>query len=393
MPVADEDARAFMLPADTDPESQRRSDSPAWARRSSSYARRSGSYNRSGQSTFGDRPRSWSAQVLQNAEKIQRRGLKQWNKLTPLQKVLASVAGVIAVVLGILFLVYNESIFRWMKPYAKKWNDITAGWLILWFLIIIVSFPPMIGYSTLLTISGFVYGFPNGWYIAASATVVGSTIAFIASRSVLKKYVDRFVAHDKRFNALALTLKHDGLKLLVMIRLCPLPYSISNGAIATFPTVHWAFFALATACVTPKLLIHVYVGSQLSRIADEGEEMDGKTKAISYLSILIGLVAGIATGYFMYKKTQARAKELEAEEREHVRNESVGDLEREYADDPDALEAAVHLREEEDDISLHPAWTEDAQEFRDVDDVANVFNVGDGVSEEDLLSPSPKPRE
>jgi hypothetical protein len=30
-------------------------------------------------------------------------------------------------------------------------------------LIFVVSFPPLIGYSSLLTIAGFVYGFPNGY--------------------------------------------------------------------------------------------------------------------------------------------------------------------------------------------------------------------------------------
>ena len=38
-----------------------------------------------------------------------------------------------------------------------------SAWLVLWALIFTVSFPPLIGYSSLLTIAGFVYGFPNGF--------------------------------------------------------------------------------------------------------------------------------------------------------------------------------------------------------------------------------------
>lgn len=66
--------------------------------------------------------------------------------------------------------------------------------------------------------------------------------------------MNRLVANDKRYEALSLVLKHDGLKLLVMIRLCPLPYSISNGAISTFPTVQPLMFAAATAAATPSKL-------------------------------------------------------------------------------------------------------------------------------------------
>jgi membrane protein DedA with SNARE-associated domain len=227
------------------------------------------------------------------------------------------------------------------------------------------------------------------WFIAASATVAGSTLSFVISRSFLKKFVHRLIEKDKRFAALALTLKHDGLKLLIMIRLCPLPYSLSNGAIATFPTVHWFSYALATAIVSPKLMLHIFVGAQIEKLADSGGKMDPKTKALSYISIIIGVVAGVATGWIMYRKTKARARELEAEEREGVRRRSIEDLESEYADDPDALEAAEALREAEDDISLRSGWGDDEyhddpSDIEDSDGPNNVFKSGDGDEEESI---------
>ena len=210
---------------------------------------------------------------------LSRRVLDQYNKLSPLQKILFFIGNLVLAVGGILFLVYNERIFGALLPVAKKWRDVTAGWLILRVLIFVVSFPPLIGYSSLLTIAGFVYGFPNGWFIAATATVAGSTASFLLSRTLLKNMVHRLIANDTRFAALSLTLKHDGLKLLIMYRLCPLPYSISNGAVATFPTVHWASYALATAIVSPKLMLHIFIGSQLEKIAESGGKMDPSTKA------------------------------------------------------------------------------------------------------------------
>jgi hypothetical protein len=229
------------------------------------------------------------------------------------------------------------------------------------------------------------------WYIAASATVVGSTASFILSRSILKNMVHRLIAKDKRFAALALTLKHDGLKLLIMIRMCPLPYSLSNGAIATFPTVHWASYALATALVSPKLMLHIFIGSQLEKIAESGGKMDARTKALSYTSIAIGAVAGAATAWFMYKKTKERAAQLEAEERAGVRRASIEDLEREYADDPAALEAAETLREDDDDISLRTGWGDEYHDdptgFEDAPEISDdPFKVGDGDEDGDIGS-------
>jgi hypothetical protein len=199
--------------------------------------------------------------------------------------------------------------------------------------------------------------------------------------------VHRLIANDTRFAALSLTLKHDGLKLLVMYRLCPLPYSISNGAVATFPTVHWASYALATAIVSPKLMLHIFIGSQLEKIAESGGKMDPKTKALSYVSIFIGLVAGITTGWLVYRKTKARAAQLEAEERAGIRRMSIEDLENGYADDPGALEAAERLREEDDDISLRTTWDDEYQdeppEAGDAVEIGNdPFEDGDASEEE-----------
>lgn len=112
--------------------------------------------------------------------------------------------------------------------------------------------------------------------------------------------------------------------------------------------------------------------------------MDAKTKAVSYISIAIGLCAGAATAWFMYKKTKERAAQLEAEEIAGVRRSSIEDLEREYADDPDALEAAETLREEEDDISLRTGWGDEEFEYHDDDapELDDPFKAGDGDEEE-----------
>ena len=142
----------------------------------------------------------------------------------------------------------------------------------------------------------------DSWPIVASATIIGSTCSFIVSRTLLSNFVNRLVANDKRYEALSLVLKHDGLKLLVMIRLCPLPYSISNGAISTFPTVQPLMFAAATAAATPKLLIAIFIGSRLAVIAKSGEKMDTTTKAINWASIIFGVILGVLTGWIIYKR-------------------------------------------------------------------------------------------
>lgn len=116
--------------------------------------------------------------IMTNFDKLNRRATDQYNKLTPVQKILFIVGNIALAVLGILFLIYNEKIFGSLMPVAKKWRDIRAGWLILWVLIFVVSFPPLIGYSSLLTIAGFVYGFPNGYVLSSFPNILTPLLSY-----------------------------------------------------------------------------------------------------------------------------------------------------------------------------------------------------------------------
>lgn len=140
------------------------------------------------------------------------------------------------------------------------------------------------------------------WLIYATATILGSTASFYVSRTVLSRFVTRLMEHDKRFAALALTLKYDGLKLLCMIRLCPLPYSICNGAISTFPTVQPLMYGLATAIISPKLLVPAFVGSRVRLLTEKGGEMSAGAKAVNIISIIATISIGGGTAYYIYQR-------------------------------------------------------------------------------------------
>ncbi|KAK0119053.1 Tlg2-vesicle protein [Cadophora gregata f. sp. sojae] len=384
-------AKALALPISPigSPSPERQNIRPPWSRRLSTGRHRAHS---SPYSLRSNQNQSYQTKILSSASKVQRKVIKTFLALSVAQRVAAGTALLVINVGLVLFMIYNERIFGYLAPAAKKWHNVRGGWTILWLLTFTSSFPPLIGYSTTITIAGFVYGFPNGWFIVASATVAGSTAAFLASRTVLSKYVNKLVGQDKRFEALALTLKHDGIKILCMIRLCPLPYSLSNAAISTFPTVHPLSFALATAITSPKLLIHVFIGSRLASIAENGGKMDGKTKAINYASIAFGAILGATVGFIIYQRTMARAKELEIEALEAGTAERalvVGNSQRGYSD-LDGMEDtdAVALMGD-DDISL---WENDGERdgaYRDdFTDDEDVFASGDIEEEPRRQRPS-----
>jgi uncharacterized membrane protein YdjX (TVP38/TMEM64 family) len=284
----------------------RRSDAPAGSRRRlSEQPLRLGGHG--SHDSFASR--AWASVKLLNDQII-----KWYFGLSIKWRIIAVLATVVIWVVLILFAVYSHDLFVRLAPVAKSWRELPAGWLIMFLIVAATSFPPVIGYSTANTVAGFVYGFPLGWPIVASGTVIGSLLAFLASRTVLSTYVDRVVGRDRRFVALGQVLRREGILYLTAIRFCPLPYSLSNGFLATIPSISPVSFALATALASPKLLVHVFIGSRLAVLAEKGDKMGFGDKAINWLSMLISGAVGIAIGLVIYRRTMARAAELARED-------------------------------------------------------------------------------
>ncbi|KAF7549340.1 hypothetical protein G7046_g8374 [Stylonectria norvegica] len=305
---------------------------------------------------------SFPRRILASLTLLGEQTVKVYMRLSLVQRILAAIGILCMAVMGLLALLYSHAFFKWLDPAAEKWRALPGGWLIVFALMIVTSFPPIIGYSTVATISGFVYGFPLGWPIVASGCTLGALGAFLASRTVLSSYVDRMVGKDHRFVALGQVLRQEGIWYLTAIRFCPLPFSLSNGFLATIPSITPLAFTVSTALSSPKLLVHVFIGSRLALIIEKGDTMTVAEKAVNYVSMFIGGAVGLTVGLIIYRRTMARASELA---REEVLGATAEEGEAGYEDGDsqtlmDPEDAAVLMSD--DDISL---WDRQEDSYRD----------------------------
>lgn len=154
----DSTARSLALPV-----SPHRSSTPESQPSLTPWTRRRSSQSLPGrQSSQRRRGVGFVGQLIDDAEKLQRKIYRTAKKLTLLQKLLATIALLCIFVVGVLFLVFNEKIFAWLLPIAQKLKSLRGGWLIIWALTFMAAFPPLVGYSICLTTAGFAYGFPEG---------------------------------------------------------------------------------------------------------------------------------------------------------------------------------------------------------------------------------------
>ncbi|KAG0346243.1 hypothetical protein BG004_002091 [Podila humilis] len=130
----------------------------------------------------------------------------------------------------------------------------------------LTAFPPILGYSSFVTMSGYVYGFGYGFLIAYSSALLGSITCFYLGRKYFKKQVRTLMAKKQSVKSVVKAVEKRGFKLLLLIRLAPYPFNILN---LTLSATHIPLrtFALATALSLTKLTLHVYIGSTLSSLA------------------------------------------------------------------------------------------------------------------------------
>lgn len=78
------------------------------------------------------------------------------------QRVGAGGAFILANMLGLAFLFFTGKVFIWIRPVAAQWEKSRLAFFILWLCVFFVSFPPLVGWSTFGTVSGYLFGVWKG---------------------------------------------------------------------------------------------------------------------------------------------------------------------------------------------------------------------------------------
>ncbi|TKA54605.1 hypothetical protein B0A53_03012 [Rhodotorula sp. CCFEE 5036] len=206
-------------------------------------------------------------------------------------------------VLGALFwLIGPERIFAWFARLADDVRETPNGWWILSLVIVVTSIPPLVGYGTAQTLVGFAYGVLPGFWISAASCLVGGAVAFLVVRRLIGLFAP-YIQRDKTFAALSRAVRVKGLPLIVLLRLCPFPYPYSNAFFASIETVSLQEFMLATLAITPKLLLHVFIGHRTYLFADptSRHKMDSTTRWINGVFMVAGTLLGMGTSWYLYK--------------------------------------------------------------------------------------------
>lgn len=167
------------------------------------------------------------------------------------------------------------------------------------------------GAAMLTLLSGAIFGFYKGLFIASFASSIGATLAFLGSRFFLSSWV------QKKFSKVFVTfnegMKKDGDVFLIGLRLVPaVPFFVVNLLMGLFPISTIKFYVLSQLGMFIGTAVYVNAGTQLGLIQS--------TRDILSFNILISFtLLGFApfclkklyAFYLLRKKMSSFSKPLE----------------------------------------------------------------------------------
>ncbi|KAG0368214.1 hypothetical protein BGZ54_002452 [Gamsiella multidivaricata] len=244
-----------------------------------------------------------------------------------------------------IFAGFHTRIFEMLETMATFIKGLgQAGPLIIMLGLFLTSFPPLVGYSSLVTMSGYVYGFWFGLLIAYSSALLGSITCFYLCRKWFKVQVRALMAKKQSMKSVVKAVEKRGFKLMLLIRLAPYPFNVMN-ALLSATHIPLSTFAIATAISLTKLALHVYIGSTLSSLAilpppptdtngpnnDDGstplptDDANSHGRNLKIVVMAISMVLGIAVGAYVWivAKREIEASEGVRIERRRKRRESL----------------------------------------------------------------------
>jgi dihydrolipoamide dehydrogenase len=130
---------------------------------------------------------------------------------------------------------------------------------------IVVTALSLPGAAVMTLAGGAVFGFWAGTIIVSFASTIGATLAFLASRFLLRGYIqDRFSDRLQKINE---GVETDGPFYLFTLRLVPVfPFFVINLVMGLTPIKTGIFYIVSQVGMLPGTLAYVNAGTQLSQV-------------------------------------------------------------------------------------------------------------------------------
>jgi uncharacterized membrane protein YdjX (TVP38/TMEM64 family) len=169
-----------------------------------------------------------------------------------------------------------------------------------------VSVVALVPASVLTMVGGAVFGLVRGAAFSFSGALLGSTVAFLLGRYVVRRVIERKLATMPRYAAIDRAVSAQGRRIVFLLRLSPIvPFNFLNYALGV-TRISIKDFAIASIGTLPGAVMYAYAG----KVTGEALALAGQAelpKNASYYAILVAGLAATLAATTVITRTARRA--------------------------------------------------------------------------------------
>ena len=154
-----------------------------------------------------------------------------------------------------------------------------------------LAVPMLVPGSVLTLTAGALFGLWPGVAVVFCGAVVGSSLAFLVARHVMRPWVAVRVERHPRFAAIEKAVAADGTRMVFLLRLTPLvPFTVLNYLLGV-TGIRFRDMVLASPGMLPGTFLYVYYGHVIGDTAAIAAGVRPPRGAAQDLLLVLGLVA------------------------------------------------------------------------------------------------------
>ncbi|WVQ82691.1 hypothetical protein IAT38_004823 [Cryptococcus sp. DSM 104549] len=166
---------------------------------------------------------------------------------------------IIAIVLTALITAKHETVVEFCRPVTQKIRSWPAGWMVPIALLVVLSFPPLVGHEIVGILCGLVWGLWIGFAILAAGTFLGEIATWVAFKWLCQGRAAKFERKNKLYASLTQLIREKSFMFVLILRFSAVPGHITTAVSASAGANFWSYLAAAFLTL-PKQWTIVYLG-------------------------------------------------------------------------------------------------------------------------------------
>ncbi|MCK9396092.1 MAG: VTT domain-containing protein [Methylobacter sp.] len=208
---------------------------------------------------------------------------------------------------GILILIGHE--LELHLPGIEHWIENLGPWAPLGFIGLFVALTPFfVSVDALCFAAGLLFPIGAGEFYIIISTYLAAALIFVLSRYLFRQKVVGFIAKHPKIAALEAVLGDQSFKLMLLLRLTPLPFAMLSYAFSVAPVGFWPYLTATSGILVYNSTL-VYIGYTTKHIAGLVSGSSAQT-AVSFPLLVAGLLFTLAVLFYVSKLAGKTLKEL-----------------------------------------------------------------------------------